>query len=527
MLSQSCVSPKIKSLVRSVLLPGGAVLFFSAARPLFAAFDYYSSETRPMGMGDAFTAVSDDPSAVAFNPAGLAQIDRPMLSTQFTQIVGGLESGESVETASLGFVAPVSKRSSSVASLAFQHYRADDLAREDVAAASFARVVSHVLSFPFFAGVTVKGMRREYREQSYFTNAVNNGGAVTSNRDPLFSGGRSKTVLGLDAGVLVRFGQSRRWSAGLASFNLNRPNVSLGSGSDPAPSAVRSGLAYRYGRGIVSSDIRTIRRASQSDTEGSLGLEHRVFSGKAPDFWVRFGYLRGSRDLEGWSTGFSIAMGFLRLDYGFLFRTGNLSDAAGGHRVGVLTRFGRPTRGAETAASANPPADSGRPRDPFASLDSAFRLVTGDLDRSRTLSRRDIGWIQALLHDKYPALKTVYSKEPSVRVKDPVQVFLNTVDPPERGFAEAAIRYWAEGNERYALHFLRRLSGPVLNTPSVSALYAIALAEVVHEAAAGGQIRDCYDEIRRLDLYFRRDDPLFSSFRNLTKETYHDSGNSI
>ncbi len=56
---------------RSVSVPL-AILFFLAATPAFpSGFQLNSQGARAMGMGLAFTAVADDPSAIFFNPAGL------------------------------------------------------------------------------------------------------------------------------------------------------------------------------------------------------------------------------------------------------------------------------------------------------------------------------------------------------------------------------------------------------------------------------------------------------------------------
>ena len=40
---------------------------------------------RPMGMGGAFTAVSDDPNAAYYNPAGLMKVPYPGISLMYTK----------------------------------------------------------------------------------------------------------------------------------------------------------------------------------------------------------------------------------------------------------------------------------------------------------------------------------------------------------------------------------------------------------------------------------------------------------
>src|SRR5215471_14765692 len=49
-----------------------AVLAFLTAAPAFpAGFQVMTQDAKAMGMGLAFTAVADDPSAIFYNPAGL------------------------------------------------------------------------------------------------------------------------------------------------------------------------------------------------------------------------------------------------------------------------------------------------------------------------------------------------------------------------------------------------------------------------------------------------------------------------
>ncbi|HYV40752.1 MAG TPA: hypothetical protein VEO02_03075, partial [Thermoanaerobaculia bacterium] len=56
---------------RSVSVPL-AILFFLTAIPAFpSGFQLNTQGARAMGMGLAFTAVANDPSAIFFNPAGL------------------------------------------------------------------------------------------------------------------------------------------------------------------------------------------------------------------------------------------------------------------------------------------------------------------------------------------------------------------------------------------------------------------------------------------------------------------------
>ncbi|HQU13212.1 MAG TPA: outer membrane protein transport protein, partial [Thermodesulfobacteriota bacterium] len=55
-------------------LPVLLVLLFTASTSFAAGFRLPEAGAKAMGMGFAFTAQADDPSAIYFNPAGLTQL---------------------------------------------------------------------------------------------------------------------------------------------------------------------------------------------------------------------------------------------------------------------------------------------------------------------------------------------------------------------------------------------------------------------------------------------------------------------
>ena len=56
------------------MLPVLLVLLFTASTSFAAGFRLPEAGAKAMGMGFAFTAQADDPSAIYFNPAGLTQL---------------------------------------------------------------------------------------------------------------------------------------------------------------------------------------------------------------------------------------------------------------------------------------------------------------------------------------------------------------------------------------------------------------------------------------------------------------------
>ncbi|HRU38780.1 MAG TPA: hypothetical protein P5511_02795, partial [Candidatus Goldiibacteriota bacterium] len=47
----------------------------TVSEPFFNKYNPFGSGARAIGMGEAFTAIADDATAIYYNPAGLAQLD--------------------------------------------------------------------------------------------------------------------------------------------------------------------------------------------------------------------------------------------------------------------------------------------------------------------------------------------------------------------------------------------------------------------------------------------------------------------
>src|SRR5512141_2591601 len=62
------------------------VLLFTASTSFAAGFRLLESGSKAMGMGFAFTAQADDPSAIYFNPAGLTQLKGQNLMVGVTYV---------------------------------------------------------------------------------------------------------------------------------------------------------------------------------------------------------------------------------------------------------------------------------------------------------------------------------------------------------------------------------------------------------------------------------------------------------
>src|SRR5438128_11132458 len=67
-----------------------SVWLSAASAPLFAAFEDTGWGARPVGMGQAFTAIADDSNAPLYNPAGLVQVQWNEVSAMYSRLFSGL-----------------------------------------------------------------------------------------------------------------------------------------------------------------------------------------------------------------------------------------------------------------------------------------------------------------------------------------------------------------------------------------------------------------------------------------------------
>ncbi len=297
-----------------------AALLLLAPLPLRAESGLTSAQTlqrpigaRPIGMGEAFTAVEGGVASLGYNPGGLARLERPQFETTYTR--GVIEDHFSF----LGYAHPTDY---GVVTAGFMYYDAGSIglnlsdgtrrtvkAQQDlVGMGGFSLKLAHSLA----AGATVKVFRFELAEQARAGGLAADLGALWRTPLPGLSLGASL----LNAGPDVRFEHA----------------------GDPLPLSARAGAAYRFSL----SDTRWAREAGygfsdfQLTLDGvktreqnaalSTGFEMGMPLGLADQGAgaIRFGYLFG-RDLDSLTIGFGLRQGRVVFDYalGVLKKVGN------------------------------------------------------------------------------------------------------------------------------------------------------------------------------------------------------------
>ncbi len=226
-----------------------------------AAFLDIGYGARPMGMGGAFVAISDDANAILHNPAGLARLDRTQLTGMYANQMGLVPYGF------VGFARPLWQRMGLGGGAIFS---GDEALREMTALLSVARRLMPALDI---------GLSAKMRWATYGNNAD---GAW----DP---GGGNRQVqgralgFGFDLGLL--YNPTERTSVGLmwrdilapVTWEANNDAGTARGGGESIPMALVLGTAHRLGDG--SSLSLNLDRSLSSDAcdRISLGYENRLW----------------------------------------------------------------------------------------------------------------------------------------------------------------------------------------------------------------------------------------------------------
>lgn len=503
------------------------MLFFQSAHlsVLQSAFDEQGVGGRAPAMGDAFTAVSDDANAIMYNPAGLVQLTDGEFSTQYGQLVRGLDDGSSLGTTYLGFAHPL-RLGYRVVGLGYHNFKADNLFTERTIVLSYGqrlRIAPFGWQGIWSGGVNVKQLYHQYQPDRFTENALNDAGTGTGQTDPLFSSGYGKGAFATDLGLLYQFGPGYKYTAGLTGTNLNRPDLSLRNAGDRAPSVVKMGLAYRPKWGTLSAEMRRAKRlTSHSDSEFAMGAERNIVTSSIGALVVRAGYGEGSRGFKALTAGLGYIYSKFRLDYAFNFPIEALSDTSGSHRIGFSMKMG------------NTPVKLGKDYSQI-NLLAAFAsnsLTTHVLLTRYALDRRmpavDKDYALMILMRKYP-LDDEGLQDARAELKDVVgrrttesmdwqklkYNFVREIPEIDRSNVEHALEFLVKGDAKSTLARLALLPQNVQKAVRIQTVTMMALAELSAESYRETNIDTCIDSVRRVVDILPGDEVVMRAYRQL------------
>ena len=274
---------------------------------------------RAVGMGEAFTAISDDVYALHYNPAGLADLKRPTISGQHTEFFAG------INHEFLGVAIPYSNRVTIGMSGLLSSAKDTNRPAVGVELGSF-KIQDFALSF---------GGAYEVSRRLRF------GGVLRILNQRL-----AEEVINsysFDIGVKFR-PYAKHLELGLALQNLG-PSIKFIEERDPLPRRFKLGAVYKMldERLQVDADVNITR---DEETSGGIGSEFNF-----RDFiYLRAGYRYGVefKGLDAINAGVGLRFRDMQVDYAFA----NFGELGGTHRVSGTLDFGR-TREEKTRSIAH------------------------------------------------------------------------------------------------------------------------------------------------------------------------------
>ncbi|MDX6769869.1 MAG: PorV/PorQ family protein [Elusimicrobiota bacterium] len=286
-----------------------------------AQFLKLGSSARAGGMGDAFTAVSDDAYAVHYNPAGLTRLERSQIGGGHTALF------QRVTYQSFALAVPFGKEEGwrrHALGLGVLYLGVGDIERRTgdstnpvgtfgAADSAYSLTYAHGFSESLSVGVTGKHINQ----------------SIDTYRGSAF---------GADLGLLYRLSDGPHAPAlGLAVKNAGTRIGYTAAERDPLPTTASVGASFRpySGKLLVSLEAG---KASDADPFGALGLEGRKAFGEGAAAALRFGYNSSRREL-GTMSGVSAGAGlsFPKADFDLAWVPfGPLGDS---FRFSLLVKF--------------------------------------------------------------------------------------------------------------------------------------------------------------------------------------------
>ncbi len=199
---------------------------------------------RALGLGEAFTGLSDDLNAVSYNPAGLSQSDNRQFSIMHIRWF------ENIYQEYIGYIHPLGKRLG-VGAVSFVFLHLDDAIERDEFGKEINRYRNYDLATTLSYAYTIDnlslGFNTKYLIQHYGT--------------------ISNTGLGFDIGMLYHY---KPWRFGLVYQNLGKKVIFREIG-DVLPDKFRIGIGYEW-NGIIT--LLDVEKVKGEDTKYNSGVEY-------------------------------------------------------------------------------------------------------------------------------------------------------------------------------------------------------------------------------------------------------------
>ena len=346
-----------------------AALALLSSAPSRAAFLERGAGARAPGLGDAFTALADDAYAIHYNPAGLAQLERPQFSAAYSRLYVGLSDGSDLGASSLMYAQPLARGEGGTLGFGWERFSLSGLYTEQTVTASYGRRFwSGDSGARFLAGVNVKYLTHSFAAPAEAGNALASG-AATGAADPALSGPRSLGVLDADLGLIYRF--PRRFQLGLSVLHMTEPNAAF-AGADLIRREIDLGLAYKSAWLNLIGELKIPPAADGGVNRDLIFAAERSFPTlDYGSFGLRgsLGFGLDNSDWKQMTVGASYRIDAVSFDYAFLIPIGGVQTQSGSHRASLAFFFGAAGDKADRVAPA-----AARPQGPDYGSQSGAQL---------------------------------------------------------------------------------------------------------------------------------------------------------
>lgn len=296
----------------------------------YASFEELPTGARQAGLGNSFTAISDDVYATYYNPAGLVQLHRSEFSAYYAKLYSGLTDGSSIGRSFIAYGHPTAKHGTF--GFSYLDLSLAGLYSESTFALHYATAVRERWNL----GGSMKLLKKSYGSDLYTQNAIDDDGHSLGAPDPLFAkNGSSKSAISFDLGAQYRI--SRIYGLGLAILNINSPNMALSpSDTDKVSSVYKAGLARKTKTTAVDAEV-SMRKFTSDEFRFNMGGERWM----RESFAIRGGLGFGQRQYQVTSIGFSYKWESLQFDYALVYPLTGIKGTFGTNQLSMTFRFGR------------------------------------------------------------------------------------------------------------------------------------------------------------------------------------------
>ncbi|MFH2036122.1 MAG: PorV/PorQ family protein [Candidatus Zixiibacteriota bacterium] len=247
---------------------------------------------RAAGMGGAFTAVSGDPLAAAYNPAATWGIEK---------VTGTIGYNTHWENSSLqaGYIS--FKKKGVVVTSGIQYASITNLeGRDNTPSEDYVEFAYHDVALKI-------GAAFELDSNYYLGFSV----GFLNEKIDIHSG----SAFNFDLGLLIE--ATPNLNVGLSVINFGS-TIKVYEEAYDIPTTYRAGLSYKYNNLLGAVGVSYL----ESEMHFNLGAEYNFYN----DFYARAGY-RGGYDTIDFSAGVGFVKRNLRIDYAFLPYGGGLDDS--------------------------------------------------------------------------------------------------------------------------------------------------------------------------------------------------------